>query len=149
MKKIGMVIIVFIVITTFWFSSKPNSDSHVQSDGLLIKMKILDQQDVDNKTQRYMFWDIVIRKTAHFSLYLILGIGSYLFTGSVKKAVVIVFIFAGIDEFHQHFSPGRTGQFKDVLLDTAGGVSGGSLMKVMVKSLNLKKKAKISLKSGV
>lgn len=146
MKKIGMIIIISIAIVTFWFSSKANTESHVQSDGLLIKMKILDQEDVDNKTQKYMFWDLMIRKTAHFSLYLILGVGSYLFTGSIKKAGYIVFIFAGIDEFHQHFSPGRTGQFIDVILDTAGGVSGASLMKFIFKTLNIEKKSKINFK---
>jgi len=142
-----MVIIISIVIATFWFSSKPNSDSHVQSDGLLIRVKILDQEDVDNKTQKYMFWDIVIRKIAHFNLYLVLGVGSYLFTGSIKKAVLIVFIFAGIDEFHQHFPPGRTGQFIDVILDTAGGVSGASLIKFIFKFFNIEQKVKINFKN--
>ena len=48
-----------------------------------------------------------------------------------KKAyiysLVIVFGYACSDEFHQLFVEGRSGQFKDVLIDTSGGVFGGIL----------------------
>ena len=37
-------------------------------------------------------------------------------------AVLVTFCVASLDEFHQTFLPGRTGQFRDVLLDTLGGV---------------------------
>ena len=35
-----------------------------------------------------------------------------------------VFLYACTDEFHQLFMDGRAGQFKDVLIDTAGGSTG-------------------------
>lgn len=36
-----------------------------------------------------------------------------------------IFLYACTDEFHQLFISGRSGQFKDVLIDTAGGLLGG------------------------
>ncbi len=37
-------------------------------------------------------------------------------------AVLCTIAVAGLDEFHQAFIPGRTGVFRDVILDTMGGV---------------------------
>ena len=43
-------------------------------------------------------------------------------------ALALVFLYAGTDEFHQAFVPGRTGQFSDVMIDTAGGALGLALL---------------------
>ncbi|HEU6448431.1 MAG TPA: VanZ family protein [Verrucomicrobiae bacterium] len=42
----------------------------------------------------------------------------------VLGALLIVFLYAGTDEFHQVFVPTRTPHFTDVLIDTAGGAVG-------------------------
>jgi VanZ family protein len=73
-----------------------------------------------------------IRKCAHFTEYFIL---SWLilrgFRGDQKVtkiewallAIFLVFAYAGLDEFHQSFVPGRTASFRDVLIDTSGGIA--------------------------
>ena len=38
--------------------------------------------------------------------------------------LLVVFLYAGTDEFHQIFVPTRTPHFTDVLIDTAGGAFG-------------------------
>ena len=38
--------------------------------------------------------------------------------------MLICFVYACSDEWHQTFVPGRAGQFRDVLLDTAGSLTG-------------------------
>jgi VanZ family protein len=73
----------------------------------------------------------LVRKAGHFSEYLILAIlflryrkqqGS---SGkSVFYALLFVFLYASSDEFHQSFIPGRGPAFSDVLIDTAGGLTG-------------------------
>lgn len=73
----------------------------------------------------------LIRKAGHFSEYLILAVlflryrkqqGS---SGkSVFYALLFVFLYASSDEFHQSFIPGRGPAFSDVLIDTAGGLTG-------------------------
>ena len=42
----------------------------------------------------------------------------------VGGALLIVFLYAASDEFHQSFVPTRTALFSDVLIDTAGGAFG-------------------------
>ena len=76
--------------------------------------------------------DHVIRKSAHFFAYLIMGI---LVINALKKSAVcgissvgisllICVIYAILDEFHQLFVIGRDGRFKDVLIDSAGSLFG-------------------------
>lgn len=80
-----------------------------------------------------------IRKVAHFTIYLVLGLVSYLALPrqwSVKKKMTLVvslcFMYAITDEFHQSFVPGRAPEVRDVLIDTLGssvGMSIGCFMK--------------------
>ena len=42
----------------------------------------------------------------------------------VGGTLLVVFLFAASDEFHQSFVPNRTPQFSDVLIDTIGGAIG-------------------------
>src|SRR5581483_823404 len=37
-------------------------------------------------------------------------------------AVLVTFVVASLDEFHQAFVPGRGSSFRDVMLDTCGGI---------------------------
>lgn len=48
--------------------------------------------------------------------------------------------YAATDEFHQLFVPGRSGQLKDVLIDTAGGALGLVLLALI---LYLKRRRKM------
>jgi len=77
------------------------------------------------------------RKTAHLTEYAILALllRRTLFQvmtnltnpWSVKlvfAVILLVFLYAASDEFHQSFIPGRTALFSDVLIDTAGGTAG-------------------------
>jgi VanZ family protein len=47
----------------------------------------------------------------------------------------ICFIFACIDEYHQTFIPGRTGQFSDVLIDMIGVIFGCLLFNIYKRSI--------------
>ncbi len=126
-KSIGMMILVLIFTATFWFSSKPAEESVGQSSGLLVKLRIVTQEEMDNMTPRYEFLGNAIRKVAHFGLYAIAGVGAFMVTGSTKKSVIIVCLMGGFDEAHQYFVPGRGAQLRDVILDTSGGAAGAAL----------------------
>lgn len=71
-----------------------------------------------------------LRKVAHFTEYFILTLLLIIVLhgyGVKGKKVFIIsllicFIYAFTDEYHQVFVSGRTGQFSDVLVDTFGGV---------------------------
>ena len=73
-----------------------------------------------------------VRKSAHFIAYLILGILTMLALDVDKnskfswfsKALLICILYAMSDEFHQLYVPGRSGEIKDVLLDSTGSLVG-------------------------
>ncbi len=78
--------------------------------------------------------ELDIRKYAHMTEYALLAVSSGLFFRTLLRenlvclsglsALVLCFLYACTDEFHQHFVPGRAGTFTDVLIDTAGALAG-------------------------
>lgn len=72
---------------------------------------------------------LIIRKGAHFTEYLILYFLTFIvfidyqtFKKSLVYAIIFVFLYACTDEIHQAFVPGRACAFTDVMIDTAGGL---------------------------
>lgn len=71
-----------------------------------------------------------LRKVAHASIYFVLGILLVIFMKffNIKRyylySLIISFIYACTDEFHQYFVAGRTASFTDVLIDTFGCIIG-------------------------
>ncbi len=73
------------------------------------------------------------RKAAHMFLYFMLALFIYMavfvwrrFRGKTRYAVTLALcaLLAGLDEYHQTFIPGRSGELRDVLVDTAGAAIG-------------------------
>lgn len=74
-----------------------------------------------------------VRKLAHFSVYTILGIFSYIaFRGyerispklKVLLTAALCLLYAASDEIHQYFVPGRSCHLRDVIIDFSGSVFG-------------------------
>lgn len=82
---------------------------------------------------------LIIRKLAHFTEYLILGILVInMFTkNNAKKScllsILLCIIYATSDEIHQIFTPGRACQIKDILIDSVGSITGVYLFKLLKK----------------
>lgn len=76
------------------------------------------------------FIEFFIRKSAHFSIYFVLGISlvyALKTRGRLKSilgAIVLSFLYACSDELHQSFTPNRSPMFHDVILDTIGAAMG-------------------------
>lgn len=79
----------------------------------------------------------LIRKLAHFTEYALLGASFVLpFAFHLQKrgrslilsAISCAAAYASLDEFHQLFISGRSGQLRDVCLDTAGACMGVFLL---------------------
>lgn len=74
--------------------------------------------------------NLPLRKVAHASEYLVFAllIINALKQSNIKKTyiitIIICFLYACTDEYHQTFIDGRTGQFVDVLIDTSGSIIG-------------------------
>ncbi len=76
------------------------------------------------------------RKSAHFSIYMILGVLSFLTFISYEKLLFalrltlsggICLLYAASDEIHQLFIPGRSGEVRDVMIDFSGAALGIAL----------------------
>ena len=93
----------------------------------------------------------IVRKSAHFIGYIILGIlasGLILQYENINKKYLLAFlicvIYAISDEIHQLFVPGRSGQVRDVLIDSAGSFLGIIIVMAFEKLLiKFNKKHKI------
>lgn len=81
------------------------------------------------------FIEFFVRKAAHFTIYYIIG---YHWSKGLKLhlkkrgwalgiALLITILYAGLDEFHQALTPGRTPLIEDVFLDSFGGIFGACL----------------------
>ena len=88
-------------------------------------------------------WHLVIRKSAHFTEYAILGIlianviRGYSLRAGFRWLLPIAAsaLYAVTDEVHQYFVPGRACRFLDVCIDTAGAVFGTALFTLAVFQL--------------
>ncbi len=72
--------------------------------------------------------EVLIRKAAHLTEYFILAMLAlnvlvmyYDSKRSLALSLIVVFIYACTDEYHQTFIAGRAGALSDVYIDTAGG----------------------------
>lgn len=89
-------------------------------------------ENADIKYQLAKNIEPIIRKLAHFSVYTLVGflIMSLVSTYNLalKKRIIITivsgFIYACSDEIHQLFVNGRSGEIRDVLIDTSGVLLG-------------------------
>lgn len=91
----------------------------------------------------------IVRKSAHLIAYLILGIlvlhalrqVKLLSWHSVIGALIICVCYAISDEIHQLFIPGRSGEVKDVLIDSVGAIIGVGLyegLRILIHKIRLR-----------
>ena len=136
-KVIKIILVLLWMVMIFLLSNEEAVKSSKKSDGLIIKSvelftgKSLSDQEKE-KVLKYLVFPL--RKCAHLSLYLILGIlvisllREYMVinTKLVLLSLLICFLYACSDEIHQLFVPGRSGEARDVLIDTLGACLGVS-----------------------
>ena len=90
--------------------------------------KLTEEKKLELK-ENYSF---IVRKAAHFTIYLILGLlVSIVLTQKclnlkqiIIYTVLICMAYAVTDEIHQIFVSGRSGEIRDVILDTCGSTIG-------------------------
>ena len=150
-SKFGKAAIILILLflwysMIFSFSAQNGETSGSLSGSIALKTaQVFDKLTFGHRSEENIALlaeklEFSIRKAAHFIEYAVLGCLWFFFfriflgkAGGKKQCICmlvcvgIVFLSAAGDEFHQTFISGRSGNFKDVLLDTAGGFTGISL----------------------
>jgi len=83
---------------------------------------------------------LIVRKLAHFTEYLILGILVFSLNTNSKRyryyAFIFCLLYAISDEIHQFFVSGRACQIIDILIDSFGAFCGIILLSILVKKFD-------------
>ena len=130
-----------IMVAIFRFSSQNADDSSTESIRITQELlcAIRDRLRLSWTPSQLSLYiersEFFIRKLAHFSEYAALGLSLILplcafYSGSFKKKTLfltswmICIAYAASDELHQFFSPGRSPQIRDVVIDSFGALAG-------------------------
>ncbi|TJX12543.1 VanZ family protein [Tissierella creatinini] len=127
-KVLPWILVVLWMVFIFYQSHKPAPESNKLSKGITeIIVETVEKvtPDVEIEVNKYHH---TIRKNAHFLSYLLLGIlvanGLRNSGVNIGLAVIICVLYAISDEIHQLYVPGRSGEVKDVIIDSAGALVG-------------------------
>ncbi len=148
-RKIYGILIIIWMVTIFLFSSQNGDESNGTSDVItnrIVNSTIakeektntlnsenkIDDELKNNKNDEKDEISRIVRKLAHFTIYLIGGIliFNFLLTFSENKSKCIIIsiflamLYAITDEFHQLFVFERSAEIKDVFIDTFGATIG-------------------------
>lgn len=145
-KKIMMIAVWGLTLVwmgiIFYLSNQPAVQSSHLSSGVTKRFVIIMENIIPGiENLEFESLETWIRKNAHFIAYFVLGVLALLSLklSNIKKAslcaIVICISYAISDEFHQLFVFGRSCQFSDVLIDTAGALLGILLTVVIARIL--------------
>jgi len=155
-KRNAMAIALFLVliwaVVIFAFSAADATDSSKTSNGVTAFLCSLFIPGFNDMSEIAKFviirhFSLIVRKTAHFTEYMILGFLLYTAVHvlqkrrSVRYGPVLAWLtgtlYAVSDEVHQHFVPGRAMKLFDMLIDSSGtllGVAFGCLFFALYQS---------------
>ncbi len=128
---LNIVLIIIWLFVIFSFSAQDSKKSRNTSDQVIIKTaEAIKKEELTEKEKNILIdkYLVVVRKSAHFVLYFILGILMYILMNriygntpaAIIYTIIFCFIYACSDEIHQLFINGRTARFFDVCVDTCG-----------------------------
>ncbi|MBP8593058.1 MAG: VanZ family protein [Ruminococcus sp.] len=135
--RILCILMTIVCMTAIFMFSTEDAEESTDTSGSVIEAVVSvimpDYNEMSENEQLQLVEKLqhLARKTAHFTIYLALG---FFASGAIGRrralsrkscaALGFCFLYACSDELHQHFVPGRSGQFTDVLLDSTGAFFG-------------------------
>lgn len=129
---------VIMMVVIFLFSAMPGDESG-ETSGTVMRLVVgvfesLTHEDISPERQEQIHF--LVRKIAHFTEFMILGMTAVLafyrkerrrLANCLIPAAVSV-LYAASDEFHQRFVPGRGPSLRDVCVDAAGVLTAVTLL---------------------
>ena len=120
MKRWILYILLGLIVFFIWDNSMQNGGS---SDGFSLLFAETFAPIVNKLGFHGNIWTLnrIVRKLAHLTEFTILGgvlysiLRRYITYGTVIKTIGLGMLIAGLDEFIQLFSPGRSSQISDIL----------------------------------
>lgn len=142
--NIKRAILIILLILTFFQIFRFSNQNGEKSSGISRKIttavtkNVKKIQELDKNKQEEVLGKIekVIRKLAHFSIYMVVGILMMLLMSTYKIkqldriaiSLITGILYASSDEIHQLFIPGRSAMITDVMIDTLGVFVGITLV---------------------
>lgn len=138
MKKkviIGLILSLVWMAVIFTFSARSASELDLKNNfvvNIIVHIADKNYDVLDKGKQNHLLSNatFVVSKTAHFTEYAILAFFLFFAFAFVKKyglryslIVLVSFLYAISDEYHQSFSKDRTPRAQDVLIDTFGALA--------------------------
>ena len=149
MKKTFFVFLALtiIVIGAIFIFSHQNAEKSTETSDVIVN-KIVNEKTYDPSCGKPIETlkketEVIVRKTAHFTLYTLLGFFAFMTLYNSNKlhknyilfiiSIVFCIIYAISDEVHQYFMDGRACKITDVLIDSAGSCTGIALAFLTLK----------------
>ena len=134
-KRIFIFLLLVSISIIFYFSHQgPKKSREISLAVSQIVEGVLKTGDIESV-------NLFIRKAGHFISYMILA--GFIFMGftftklnvneSMLASFILVIVFAGLDEYHQTLV-GRSGEVRDVVLDSIGGLFGLLLVRSLFEN---------------
>ena len=152
-----LILTIGIMGVIFYFSSQNATESSGMSMGLIRKLlhkRLIEVMSHESAVMIEEGIETLVRKSAHFFIYSCLGFCSAMtlyYSGKVNKNCILFIIslvfcifYASTDEVHQLFVQGRSGEVRDVLIDSAGSAT-GILLSIPVRKILSFLKKKLSI----
>lgn len=166
MKKHGktavfLILLIAVMCAVFMFSSQDGNRSGGISEKVtrvICRVIFFKYDEMSGDEQLFVVRQLnyFVRKLAHFSVYMLMGILSYsaLLIADIERiaqkwavSLGICALYAALDEIHQYFIPGRSMRFTDVLIDCSGALIGIAIVKLIcITADHIKQNVKISRK---
>ncbi len=141
-----------LMLLIFFFSSQVAEESGEVSEGFIamlyrLKLRIFGQECTASELRMKIdALETIVRKLAHFTIYAFLG---FLFSNAYTQSgihrlsrlfalsLISSALYAVTDEFHQLFVEGRSGELRDVLIDSSGAALGALIFILIISGRKL------------
>ena len=145
LSKIHLLLPLLWMAVIFMLSQQPASVSSGQS-GVFVEQLRHITPNVDQQLLTFL-----VRKGAHIFAYFVLGIltfnalwwvdlSKFKFNRPATLSIIVCALYAASDEFHQLFIIGRSGELRDIIIDSCAAMVGVFIISIFVRILQKSKK---------
>ena len=138
LRIISALLLISVMVIIFIFSSENAAKSDNTSGSLIAAVIKLFTPEWESLTlaERLKLiapYQVFVRKAAHFTIYAVLGVFSFLTFITYKNIPIkirfliismVCLLYSISDEIHQTFISGRSGELRDVCVDFCGSLAG-------------------------
>ena len=144
-SKLHLLLPLLWMVVIFMLSHQSASISSGQS-GVFVEQLRHIAPSVDQQLLTFL-----VRKGAHIFAYFVLGIltfnalwrldlSKFKFNYPVGLSIIVCALYATSDEFHQLFVSGRSGEIRDIIIDSCAATVGVFIISIFVRILQKSKK---------